>query len=132
MITTTIFVLSGVGIVVMLFVKMKALKTRKQTLLLGLISLGDYRVRNVYQKMTHHYSEVKEKGRVLVTKQLPMHSKNLLNKAEILVKDKSEKYLSNIRNSRLLNNRKEGLSEFFKNLSDKENGDSQKDRDLIE
>ncbi len=132
MITTTIFILSGVGIVVMLLVKMKALKTRKQTLLLGLISLGDYRVRNVYQKMTHHYSEVKEKGRVLVTKQLPMHSKNLLNKAETLVKDKSEKYLSNIRNSRLLNNRKEGLSEFFKNLSDKENGDSQKDRDLIE
>lgn len=129
---TIIFALSGVGIILLILVKLRALQTKKPAILLGLISLGDHRVRNVYQKTTHHYSEVKEKGRVLVTKQIPMHSKNLLNKAETLVKEKSEKYLGNIRNTRLLNNKREGLSEFFKNLSDKENGDSQNDGDLIE
>ncbi len=129
---TIIFALSGVGIILLILVKLRALQTKKPAILLGLISLGDHRVRNVYQKTTHHYSEVKEKGRVLVTKQIPMHSKNLLNKAETLVKEKSEKYLGNIRNTRLLNNKREGLSEFFKNLSDKENGDSQNGGDLIE
>ncbi len=129
---TIIFALSGIGLIILILVKMKTLQTKKPDLLLGLISLGDHRVRNVYQKTTHHYSEVKEKGIVLVTKQLPMHSKNILNKAEILVKEKSEKYLGNIRNSRLLNNKKKGLSEFFKNLSDKENGDSQNGGDLVE
>jgi len=129
---TIIFALSGVGIILLILVKLRALQTKKPTLLLGLISLGDHRVRNVYQKTTHHYSEVKEKGRILVTKQIPMHSKNLLNKVETLVKEKSEKYLGNIRNTRLLNNKKEGLSEFFKNLSDKENGDSQNGGDLVE
>lgn len=129
---TTIFALSGICIIVLILVKMRVLQTKKPAPLLGLISLSDYRVRNVYQKATHHYSETKEKGRIFVTKQLPMHSKNLLNKAEILVKEKSEKYLGNIRNSHLLNNKKEGLSEFFKNLSDKENGDSQNGEDRVE
>lgn len=129
---TIIFILSGVGLIMLILVKMRSIQTKKPVLLLGLISLGDYRVRDVYQKTTHHYSEVKEKGRVLVTKQLPMHSKNLLNKAETLVKEKSEKYLGNIRNSRLLNNKKEGLSEFFKNLSDKESKDSQNSEDRVE
>lgn len=129
---TIIFALSGIGLIVLILVKMKALQTKKPALLLGLISLGDHRVRDVYQKTTHHYSEVKEKGRVLLTKQLPMHSKNFLNKAETLVKEKSEKYLGNIRNSRLLNSKKEGLSEFFKNLRDKENEDSQNGGDRVE
>jgi len=124
---TIIFLLSGLSIATLVLVKIQALKTKRAPLLLDFISSGDHHVREIYQNMTHRYSDLKEKGNVLITKQLPMHTKNLLNKTENLVKEKSEKYIGNIRNTRLLNNRKKGISEFFKNLSDKENADSQND-----
>lgn len=98
---------------------------KKSVFPLNFISKSDHRIKELTHKATHHYSEIKEKGGFMIKKQLPLHSKNLYYKTESMIKEKAEKYLGNIRNSRMLNRKSDGISEFFKSLSDKENGDSQ-------
>jgi len=132
MFLTIIFITSGLCIIGLVLIKMQALKTKRSMLLLEFISNGDHHVREIYQNTTHQYFDIKEKVIIFITKQFPMHTKNLLNKTETLVKEKLEKYTGNIRNSRLLNRKKEGISEFFKNLSEKENEDSQNGSDKVE
>jgi hypothetical protein len=117
---TVIFIVSGLFVAVFLLAKMREMRTKKPFFLLRAVSQGDHRVRDVYQSATNKYSDAKEKGKFWVTKQLPLQTKTLLSKAETLVKEKSEKYIGNIRNSRLLGDNREGISEFFKNLSEKE------------
>jgi len=129
---TIIFIASGICMIILVLAKMRELEQNRRSILFGWISRGDRHVGGVHHKAIHHYSVLKEKGTFFVSKQLPMHTKNLMNKTETIVKEKSERYIGNIRNSRLLRKRKDGISEFFKNLSDKENRGSQNDRDLVE
>jgi len=91
-------------------------KRQKSFFFFRLISKGDERFRDFSHQATHAYSEYKEKGEFFFRKQLPLHTKNLANKTEALVKEKSEKYLGNIRNSKLLQPKNEGISDFFKNM----------------
>lgn len=119
-----IFALSGICIVILVYTKIRELKHERTFFPLNFISKSDHRIREVTHLATRHYSELKEKGEFVLTKQLPLHSKNILNKTKTLVRDKVEKHLGDIRNTRLLGNKKDGISEFFKNLSDKENGNT--------
>jgi len=129
---TIIFAVSGLCVVILLLTKMQELKHKKSMFPLNFISKSDHRIREITHLATHHYSELKEKGEFMLKKQLPLHSKNIYNKTKALVNEKVEKHLGDIRNTRLLGNKKDGISEFFKNLSDKENGDFQNDSDKVE
>lgn len=53
-------------------------------------------------------------------KQLPLHTRNFMNKSEAVIKEKSQKYLGDIRNTKLLRPKNEGISEFFKTMSEME------------
>ena len=53
-----------------------------------------------------------------------MHSKSFLNKLSAFLEKKREEYMNNMRNSRLLK-KDEGISEFFKNLSQIEKGNGE-------
>lgn len=117
---TIIFAISGICIVILVVTKMKELKHKKAVFPLTLISKGDHHIKEATHLATHHYSEFKENAEFMLKKQLPLHSKNLLNKAEVLVKEKAEKYIGNIRNTKLLKPKNDGISEFFKNMADME------------
>ncbi|CAN5132465.1 hypothetical protein BH11PAT3_BH11PAT3_1170 [soil metagenome] len=116
MFTLFIFYISGACIALFLLAKVLESKRRKSFFFLRLISKGDERFRDLSLQVTHAYSEYKEKGEFFFRKQLPLHTKNLVNKIEALVKEKSEKYLGDIRNSKLLQPKNEGISDFFKNM----------------
>ena len=118
---TILFIVSGLLIAGLIFAKMVELKRKKQFFLLRLVSLGDHRVREWSHQAAHSYDELKERAMFFIEKQLPLHSKNTLNKTKGFLKEKTDKYMGDIRNTKLLK-RNEGISEFFKNISDKENG----------
>ncbi|MDZ4205676.1 MAG: hypothetical protein U1C12_00450, partial [Patescibacteria group bacterium] len=57
-------------------------------------------------------------------KQIPIHSRNSLNKLLTFLKKKKEQYVVSMRDSRLLK-KSDGISEFFKNMSDIEKGNGE-------
>jgi hypothetical protein len=120
MVLQIIFALSGIAIVILLSAKMYQEKRKKSVFLLRGIGRGDERVRALSQKVTHHYSHAKEKTDFFLKKQLPLHTKNFINKTNATLKEKSEHYIGNIRGSKFLK-KSDGLPEFFKNISEKEN-----------
>jgi hypothetical protein len=95
-------------------------KNKTKPLFLKLVSLGDERVRNATTEFAHKYSVWKEKSHIYITTQLPLRSKNLLNKAVALAKERFEKHVGDIRGSKFLK-KSDGLSEYFKSISEKEN-----------
>lgn len=97
-------------------------KNRKSFFLLRAISKGDEHIRDLSIKSAHQYADLKEKSKFVVGKQLPLHSKNFLNKSAIFLQEKSTKYFGDIRNSRLLGGKNEGISEFLKDISQMEKG----------
>ena len=102
-------------------------KRRRPFVLFQLISKGDENFRGLSHNATNLYSEWREKGEFFVKKQIPLHTKNLINKTEDFAKEKAERYLGNIRNTRLLKDKNAGISEFFKNLDimEKENAEAE-------
>ena len=116
MFTLFIFYISGACIALLILAKVLESKRRKSFFFLRLISKGDERFRDISVQATHAYSEYKEKGEFFLSKQLPLHTKNFVNKSETLAKEKFEKYLGDIRNSRFLQPKNEGISDFFKNM----------------
>lgn len=116
-----IFAVSGVLIIVLLLAKIREMKKQKP-LLLRLISLGDERARVIGHKGAHFYADSKEKADFFLNKQLPLHTKNFLNKSELFVQEQTAKLAESIRDSRLLK-KDDGISEFFKSISEKENGE---------
>ena len=115
-----IFALSGIAIVVLISAKMWQEKRKKAVFLLRGIGRGDEHVRKISQHAVRHYSEAKEKTDFFLKKQLPLHTRNIINKTQTTLKEKSEHYIGNIRGSRFLK-KSDGLPEFFKNISEKEN-----------
>jgi hypothetical protein len=121
MISFYLFILSALVIVTMLVAKRIEEKKRASVLLLKLVSRGDERARVWYNQALQHYSIGKEKAEILVKKQLPLRTRHLLNKAISYSQELSAKYLGDVRNSRLLK-RSDGISEFFKSISEVEKG----------
>ena len=121
MLSFTIFILSGVGIATLTYAKRREEKHRTQTMVLRAVSRGDEHVCDLHHQALHHYSYTKEKFSFWMTKQLPLKLKNLWNKLQAYLKEKSLEYLGDVRNSRLLK-KSDGISEFFKNISEVEKG----------
>lgn len=120
---TALFILSGVGILAITLAKRIEIKSprERRLLLLRAVSRGDARARDLYHKGLHFYSEGKLKFLFLIRKQLPLKGKIYFNKCLAWVREKGEERFGNIRNSRLLK-RSDGISEFFKSISEVEKG----------
>jgi len=112
-----IFVVSGILILLLIAAKVWEEKNRKPFFLLKAISKGDERIRELSIRSTHGYADLKEKGKFVVGRQIPLHSKNLVNKTSTFLHEKSIKYLSGITNKK-----NEGIGEFLKDISDMEKG----------
>lgn len=121
MILNIIFVVSGVMIFMLVSAKILEDKLKRKPLFLRLVSLGDERVKLWSEDFHHKYSEWKERAKFFVEKQLPLHTKSTLNKTTAMIKEKAEQYIGDIRGSKYLK-KSDGISEFFKSLSEKENG----------
>ena len=121
---TYAFFISGLAIVALLLAKRLEMKYKRRFFLLRAVSKRDVHVRELYHKAVHAYSDAKERTFYLVTKHLPLHVRNYSNKALSYAREKALKYLGDIRDSRLLN-KPDGMSEFFKNVSDIEKGNGE-------
>ncbi len=114
-----IFLVSGICLFVLIFTKMRQLSTKKDPLLLRIISLGDARIRDLSHRGAHLYADSKEDLNFFWKKQLPMHMRSISNKTNLFLKEKSELLVKDLRDTKLL--KKNGdISEFFKAMSEKE------------
>ncbi len=123
MITFSLFVISGVAIASITLAKRFEEQRRKSpmTLILNAISKGDERFRDYHHKALHTYSIGKDKVIIIVTKQLPMRAKSLANKTLSYTQDKLKTHVNNMRDAKLLK-KSDGISEFFKSISEIEKG----------
>jgi len=126
MFLTIVFLLSGVALVILIGAKYLEEKRGRKIFILNLISKGDLHVRDLSHKTAHEYANWREWAEFFIKKQLPMHSRSLLNKSHALAQEKSAKYLELIRDSKLLK-KSDGISEFFKNVSSVEKGNGEID-----
>lgn len=124
MTSIAIFILSGTIIVLLPVAKRLEEKRKKPFFVLDAISRGDIHIRELYHKTIRLYSEWKEKVLFFLKKQMPMHSRNFLNKLLFFLKEKKGQYINNMRDSRLLK-KPDGISEFFKSISDVEKGNGE-------
>lgn len=118
---TFVFILSGVALVTLTLAKRFEQKGFGRLFVLKAVSKGDERARTYYQKSLHFYSEGKHRFIFFVKKQLPVKMRMHLTKAFVWVKEKGESRFGNIRNSRLIK-KADGMSEFFKTVSEIEKG----------
>ena len=121
---TIIFAVSGLAIVVLLVAKKWGERRRRPIFLMRAISKGDIRAREFSHGVVHIYSQGKERLSLLFKKRVPMYSKNSLNKSISFIKNKRDRYIERLRDSRLLK-KSDGISEFFKNMSDIEKGNGE-------
>ena len=119
-----IFSISGLAIVSLMVAKKWGEKRRKRFLILDIISKGDIRIRRFYHLTIHFYSEGREYFLFFLKKQISMHSRNSLNKLLAFLRKKRERYVESMRDSRLLK-KSDGISEFFKNMSNIEKGNGE-------
>ncbi|MDO8471494.1 MAG: hypothetical protein Q7S49_02715 [bacterium] len=124
MIATSIFTISGLSIITLVVAKKLEEKRKKPFFILNVISKSDTHIRELYHKAVRLYSEGKEKSSFLFKRQIPIHSKNYFNKLLSFLKEKREQYVVKMRDSRLLK-KSDGISEFFKNMSEIEKGNGE-------
>ncbi len=124
MVSFSLFIFSGIVLIVLALAKRREEKKKSSFYILNAISKGDERMRELHHQAVRFYSEGKEKTAFFVKKQLPMRSRNSFNKLVTLLKEQAEKYIGNIRDSRLLK-KSDGISEFFKNMSSVEKGNGE-------
>lgn len=125
----TIFIVSGLGVIALVSAKVWEERKRRRPLLLKLVSLGNERVRILSHEAAHRYSEYRGDMQFFFEKQLPLHSRNIANKAQALIKEKSEKYIEEVRNSKFFK-KDEGISEFFKSIAEKESDSQNEDSEV--
>lgn len=126
MFLTIVFLISGVALTILIGAKYLDERRNKTFLILELISKGDLHVRDFSHKAAHNYAEFRERAEFFIKKQLPLHSRSMINKSHSLVQEKSAKYLELIRDSKLLK-KSDGISEFFKTIGDVEKGNGEID-----
>jgi hypothetical protein len=114
-----VFAVSGLMVALLLGAKVWEGRYQRPFFLLSLISRGDERVRGLSHKSAHLYVDIKEKGKFFVEKELPLRTQAFAMKVNGFVKEKYDTFLEEIRGPRFLK-RSEGVSEFLKNLSEKE------------
>ena len=119
-----IFNISGLALILLLINKKLEERYKKTLFISKLISKGDTHARRLYHLAVHSYSEGKERILFFINKQIPLHSRNSLNKTFSFLEDRRKQYLDNLRDSKLLK-KSDGISEFFKNMSDLEKGNGE-------
>ncbi|KKR30512.1 MAG: hypothetical protein A3C62_02510 [Candidatus Zambryskibacteria bacterium RIFCSPHIGHO2_02_FULL_39_16] len=124
MTSIVIFTISGMIVFLLPLAKRLESKQGKSFLIFRLISKGDFYVREIYHWMVHLYFEGKERSSFLIKRQIPLHSKNFSNKLTVYLREKRIRYFNNMRDSRLLK-KSDGISEFFKNMSNLEKGNGE-------
>jgi len=124
MTSIVIFTISGMIVFLLPLAKRLESKQGKSFLIFRLISKGDFYVREIYHWMMHLYFEGKERSSFLIKRQIPLHSKNFSNKLTVYLREKRIQYFNNMRDSRLLK-KSDGISEFFKNMSNLEKGNGE-------
>ena len=124
MVSITIFTISGLAIISLISAKRIEEKREGRLFILELISKGDFHAREVYHRAVGLYSEGKEKLIFIFMKKVPLHSKYSFNKIMAFIVEKRRRYLNHMRDSRLLK-KSDGMSEFFKNISDVEKGNGE-------
>ncbi|MDO8565376.1 MAG: hypothetical protein Q7R67_02035 [bacterium] len=121
MVTFSLFIISGTALVTLTLAKRREERRKTGVFLLKAISRGDERARALHHQAVRLYSEGKERADFLIKKQLPMRSRHTFNKLVTLLQEQSERYAGRMRDSKLLK-KSDGISEFFKNMSEVEKG----------
>ena len=124
MIITSLFAFSGLSIILLLVAKRLEEKRKRIFFISNAISKGDTRIRGLYLKVVSLYSEGKERISFFYKKQIPIHSRNSLNKLLIFIRKRREQYAVSMRDAKLLK-KSDGISEFFKNMSELEKGNGE-------
>ena len=124
MTSIVIFTISGLAITFFVATKGVAEKRKRAFYIFDAISSADSYVREIYHKSVRFYDKGKEKIFFLFKKQVPIHSKNSINKLIFFLQEKRKQYIENMRDSRLLK-KSDGISEFFKNMSEIEKGNGE-------
>ena len=121
MVTFALFITSGAGIITLTLAKRFEEKRRKSNFILRAVSRGDERFRDYHARALYSYTTGKERTALIVTKQLPLKTKSLWNRFAAYVSERANEYMGDMRDTKLLK-RSDGISEFFKNISDIEKG----------
>jgi hypothetical protein len=121
-----LFLISGVCLAFLIFEKARTMKKDRGSLFLRVISLGDERMKDLSHRTAHLYADKKEDAIFFVKKQLPLHTRNIYNKSSAALKESANVIVGDLRGSRFLK-KSDGLSEFFRSLSEKENGTAVED-----
>ncbi len=121
MVSFALFIFSGVTLVALLLAKRVENRSGRRSFLLRAISKGDRQIRELFHRVLDFYSLGRERSLFIIQKQLPLKAKRELGKAQTYIQEKIEGQFGNVRNARLIK-RQEGISEFFKNISEIEKG----------
>ena len=124
MASIAIFAISGVAIVTLIAAKMLEEKRSTKLFISRWIMRSDEQFKDWYHRMLYIYSAGKDRISFFMTKEIRLHSKNTFNKFLAYLKEKRGQYETNMRNSRLLK-KQDGISEFFKSISDVEKGNGE-------
>lgn len=126
MILEYLFFLSGAGLAVLIFTKVREMKTRRQPALLRLISRGDERLAEYSHRFAHFYADGKEDARFFLEKQLPLYARRFWNKSELFVAEHTRRVADYIQDSKYF--KKNGdISDFFKSIAEGEKESSEDD-----
>ena len=115
------FYISGALIVALLVLKHIEITKREKPRVLEIISSKDSHLRLLHKNILLKYLDLKKDVSFFFSKQVPLYTRNKLNKLFTLMRTEMRKRVSNIRDSKLLK-RSDGISEFFKNISEIEKG----------
>lgn len=122
MVLTIIFLVSGALIALLLFTKVREMKTRRRPALLRVISLGDVHMKELSHRSAHFYADSKEDVKFFVEKQFPMHLKRAWGKTETFVLEKWHILAEDLRNAKVL--KKTGnISDYFQSMNEAEEAD---------
>ena len=97
---------------------------REKPRVLEIISSKDSHLRLLHKNILLKYLDLKKDVSFFFSKQVPLYTRNKLNKLFTLMRTEMRKRVSNIRDSKLLK-RSDGISEFFKNISEIEKGNGE-------
>lgn len=118
------FYISGALIVALLVLKHIEITKREKPRVLEIISSKDSHLRLLHKNILLKYLDLKKDVSFFFSKQVPLYTRNKLNKLFTLMRTEMRKRVSNIRDSKLLK-RSDGISEFFKNISEIEKGNGE-------
>ncbi|KKU49836.1 MAG: hypothetical protein UY47_C0005G0029 [Parcubacteria group bacterium GW2011_GWB1_49_7] len=129
MVLPYIFFISGLVLVILMLTKRMEERRKSNIFLLKWISRGEERSRELHHEAVRLYSLGKERAHFFVMKQLPRYSKSSVNKTLARFEENMQKHLERLRDSHLLK-KQDGISEFFKSMSEVEKGNGEINEDI--